>query len=79
MNIDEMEWQLVGEDNWTFGPKVRGLVRPVGEIYFDEDKPVGWRWMTFVGDRAGGYEHVFQFAVKEVEDYVKRVKEQPCE
>lgn len=74
MNIDEMEWQYIGDDTWNFGPKVRGLVRKVADIYFDEDKAMSWRWITYVGDRPNGYCHTFEHAVERIEDCIK---EQP--
>ena len=72
MNIDDLEWQYIGEDTWNFGPKIRGLVHKVADIYFDEDKDQGWRWQTYVGDRVGGYCNYFEQAVKEIEDRISR-------
>lgn len=45
----EKEWQLVAEDQWIYGIKIRGLVRrPKAEVYFDgEAKDYGWRWLVY--------------------------------
>lgn len=75
MNIDKMEWQYIGDDTWNFGPKVRGLVRKVADIYFTEgvgETDYGWRWQTYVGDRAGGLEHTFEDAVVCVEAQITK-------
>ncbi len=54
-----MEWQLVDEDNWIFGEKIRGIIRhQKAEIYFDEEwtgREGGWRWMIFGESLTGGY------------------------
>jgi hypothetical protein len=51
--MNEPEWQLMGEDDWVFGVKVRGAVRCyTGCIYFDEDidsNEGGWVWIALVG------------------------------
>lgn len=75
MSIDEMEWQYIGDDTWNFGPKVRGLVRKVADVYFTEgvgEKDYGWRWQTYMGDRADGLEHTFELAVDQVELQVSK-------
>ncbi len=45
------EWQFVGDNEWIFGVKVRGVIRKlVAEIYYDEDsndRRGGWVWMTY--------------------------------
>lgn len=45
------EWQLLGQDDWVFGVKVRGIVRDYeAQIYFDEDddsREGGWKWLVF--------------------------------
>jgi hypothetical protein len=77
MNIDEMEWQFTGDDQWIFGPKVRGLVRMVAELYFDEayeGRGGGWRWMTHVGNKVCGRAGSFREAVSEVEHHVSKAE-----
>jgi len=38
-----MEWQLIDENDWILGEKVRGIVRhSIAEVWYDEDK--GWHW-----------------------------------
>ena len=48
-------WQLIGPDEWDFGPLIRGMVRgPQGCIYFDEDidsERGGWVWLIPGGPR----------------------------
>lgn len=43
-----MEWQYLGDNDWWFGRKVRGLVRDVlVRIYFLDDRNGGeWYWKT---------------------------------
>lgn len=77
MSIDEMEWQYIGDDTWNFGPKVRGLVRKVADVYFTEgvgEKDYGWRWWTYVGDCVGSLkpEGTFEDAVNKVELQVSK-------
>lgn len=59
MRIDEMgwEWQHLGDNDWVFGKKVRGIVREsMAEVYFNDeghqDKYFGWVW--FIRPNAGG-------------------------
>lgn len=43
---EEPEWQHLGDNDWVFGFKVRGVVRKrFAEVYYDEDK--GWVWMAY--------------------------------
>lgn len=46
---ESAEWQMVGQDDWVFGEKIRGVVRvTLAQLYFDEDSlhPTGgWRWL----------------------------------
>lgn len=75
MSLDEMEWQYIGDDTWNFGPKVRGLVRKVADVYFTEgvgEKDYGWRWQTYVGDGSGGLELSLESAVEQVEIQVSK-------
>jgi hypothetical protein len=78
MNIDEMEWQYIGDDTWNFGPKVRGLVRKVADIYFDEDKNPSWQWLIYsVGEDpfiTRGACNVFESAVDQVEECLRSKK-----
>ena len=43
------EWQMVGQDEWVFGEKIRGVVRSqLAELYYNEDSdhPAGgWIWL----------------------------------
>lgn len=62
MNIDiggvcykNCTWQEQGENEWVFGPLVRGIVRDkIGEFYYNKsshDSRGGWTW--FVLSRPG--------------------------
>lgn len=46
--LEKAEWQMVGEDDWVFGVRVRGLVRStLAYFYFNEDindERGGWVW-----------------------------------
>lgn len=48
MQIDNLEWQLIDENQWVFGRKVRGIVRdPIGEVYLDEERNPSWIWFVW--------------------------------
>ena len=53
VGVENREWQHMGEDEWVFGVKVRGIIRhSYADIYFDEDlvgfvgTNGGWVWMV---------------------------------
>jgi hypothetical protein len=47
----DAEWQHLGDDEWVFGVKVRGIARDrLAELYFDPDSNNprgGWFWMVY--------------------------------
>jgi hypothetical protein len=61
----KLTWQMLSEDSWVFGPKVRGIVRDYyAQVYFDEEigkmgsehehsPEYGWVWIAHV-DRVLG-------------------------
>lgn len=48
---NEPEWQLVFDDTWIFGLKIRGIVRQrLAEVWFDPDclsREGGWHWLAY--------------------------------
>lgn len=69
--MSEAEWQHLGDDNWAFGVKVRGLVRVrLGEVHFDPDRG-GWFW--FVRDPVGLRERSKATTLLEAVNEVERV------
>lgn len=47
MNVKDYEWQMHSENEWWFGPKIRGIVRfPIAEVYFDDELSYPWKWMV---------------------------------
>ena len=72
--IDYPEWQLIDENQWVFGHKVRGLVRErLAEVYYDEQKDPSWIWMcqgarTEEGQMTRGRANSLVFAVESAEE-----------
>ena len=52
-----MEWQCIGDSNWVFGEKVRGIVRKsVAEVYYEEKSANcqgAWLWFLVEIDANG--------------------------
>ena len=45
--MTDMEWQLIGDDHWVFGLKVRGVIRRrLAEVYHDPNRQHPWVWMV---------------------------------
>mgnify|MGYP001560164625 CR=1 FL=1 len=71
--IDSAEWQLIGANDWIFGCKKRGLVRPIlGQVYFataDALNHGGWKWKVLgkPGSGSHGVSVNLQLAVDNVE------------
>lgn len=42
-----MEWQYLGDDDWVFGTKVRGVVRQCYAYIEYDKKPEEWRWIAY--------------------------------
>lgn len=70
--MNPFEWQYIGDDQWIYGTKVRGLVRQrIAEVYFDEDcdSPLGgWQWMA--GQRRGNA-HSLAAAIQSAEEEIE--------
>lgn len=60
-----MTWQHQGDNDWVFGPMVRGVVRkPVAEVYFNDGL---WVWFLSADRTERGKELNFAWAVEAAE------------
>lgn len=71
------EWQLIGDNEWIFGEKIRGLIRVIlAEVYYDEDRddPHGWWiWMAYKDEQTvRGVEGCLTSAVEAAEMAVSK-------
>jgi hypothetical protein len=73
------EWQFIGDDQWIFGEKIRGLVRRrIAEVYFDEDLDDprgGWVWMTWSTEAKRGNSYTLEEAVECCESELLSISE----
>ena len=60
------KWQLIGDNEWIFGKKVRGFVRDcVIHVYFDEEADLegAWKWRLGIDPFTNGRAHSLSDAI----------------
>lgn len=75
-----MEWQLIGENEWIFGHKIRGIVRKrLAEVYYTDGnadgRSYGWVWFLSINGNSHpprGKESNLRLAIEAAEEALQK-------